>query len=225
MIISVTPVLPEHAGHSKKLLSSPYWLKCLFDHLTLFEDIPMQERITSKRFHLILWLVLISIAFLSGPTHATEPQKKHPKPQLITLQKAGSWAAICPKVNKKINKGCFLEQTLKSKKGDSPLARLLIGRFASKRQFTAIVILPLGLFLPTGVIYQVDEHKKAKMGFEKCMPDGCMATRLLNQQEIIQLKKGRKLKLTAVQNAKQALTFHFPLKGFTKTYNKAEKFF
>jgi len=75
-------------------------------------------------------------------------------------------------------------------------------------------VVPLGIAIPAGVAFKVDESKQTMMAIEQCTPVGCEAAIKLDAKLLDQFKKGQVLKVGFMIRGK-TLVVPISLKGFS----------
>ena len=77
-----------------------------------------------------------------------------------------------------------------------------------------VFALPLGVFLPPGAAYTVDEGEQHRFDFQACDSSGCMATVPLSEEELAELSGGGEISVLfkTIEDRTYGLTFE--LEGF-----------
>jgi len=83
----------------------------------------------------------------------------------------------------------------------------------------AVASVPLGVLLPFGLTWQIDNAKPVRVPYMLCDPQSCSTQLVINEQYVNSLKRGATLKLTAKNRQNQDLTIDINLAGFTATYD------
>lgn len=83
----------------------------------------------------------------------------------------------------------------------------------------AVAAVPLGVLLPFGLTWQIDNAKPVRVPYMLCDPTSCATQLVINEQYVNSLKKGSTLKLTAKNRQNQDLTIEITLAGFTAAYD------
>jgi Invasion protein B, involved in pathogenesis len=83
----------------------------------------------------------------------------------------------------------------------------------------AVAAVPLGVLLPFGLTWQIDNAKPVRVPYMLCDPTSCATQLVINEQYVNSLKRGNVLKLTAKNRQNQDLTIEINLAGFTATYD------
>lgn len=83
----------------------------------------------------------------------------------------------------------------------------------------AVASVPLGVLLPFGLTWQIDNAKPVRVPYMLCDTQSCSAQLVINEQYVNSLKRGNSLKLTAKNRQNQDLNIDITLAGFTATYD------
>jgi invasion protein IalB len=94
---------------------------------------------------------------------------------------------------------------------------------AETRAPIALVQLPLGLNLPVGAKFQVDEGKTSDLQIQTCEARGCYANLQISPDVLAALKSGKQLKVPFQNLAKETITIPMPLADFAAAYEKIKQ--
>jgi invasion protein IalB len=83
-----------------------------------------------------------------------------------------------------------------------------------------LVQLPLGLNLPGGAKFQVDDGKTADLPIQTCENRGCYASAAIGPDELAALKAGKQMKVSFQTMNKETITIPMPLTDFSPAYDK-----
>lgn len=97
---------------------------------------------------------------------------------------------------------------------------LTVRRQGEKGELTLLLALPHGLFLPSGVSYQVDEGEKATAAIQTSDQNGAYAAVPLAPALLKTLKSGTTLSIGMEAVTRKPVTIPVPLKGFTAAVDK-----
>lgn len=137
----------------------------------------------------------------------------------------GDWSVRC--VN---DTACYMEQTLRNQEGAPVLAmrvQKLSGVATSDgRQVdaSALIVAPLGVFLPEGLRLDVDGTVIGAEPFLECQPSGCISNPALTSEIVGRLKGGavanfRMRLMRADQPSGVVVTAPISLTGFTAAFD------
>lgn len=136
------------------------------------------------------------------------------------------WTVGCEKPPSEKTDRCFIYQTVVNKKSNQPVLQMAVGYLPGKTKNddrpAALLTLPLGVALPPGVGFKIDDGKMMRLQFERCVPTGCIAGFPLDNGMLDKLKKGLKVEVR-VSDGQQVVTLPISLKGFTAGFEALEK--
>jgi invasion protein IalB len=126
-----------------------------------------------------------------------------------------SWTVGCETSPDKSQEVCHIAQVVKDPESGRDMAQVAVGYFPASDDPVAIVTLPLGVHLPSGLQLQVDEGEEIRVPIEVCTPNGCQAGVNVKSPLRESLLKGATLKLTIHDPTGKAATLAVSLSGFT----------
>lgn len=173
---------------------------------------------------------------LYGQGHAQSPATKAksappvaqaaPSPTAAAGEGAGAsapppgWIARCSSVSRSSSLECAIEQSAVLTKTGQLIVLINIRVPADTRAPVALVQLPLGLNLPAGAKFQVDDSKAAELQIQTCEARGCYANMPISPEMLGTLKNGKQLKVSFQNLAKETITIPMPLGDFAAAYEK-----
>jgi invasion protein IalB len=130
------------------------------------------------------------------------------------------WAARCSSASRDAPLECAIEQNAVLTKTGQLLVLVNIRVPGDTRAPIAFVQLPLGLNLPNGAKFQVDDGKTVDLQIQTCENRGCYATAAITPELLTALKSGKQLKVSFQDLAKETITIPMPLNDFAAAYDK-----
>ena len=91
---------------------------------------------------------------------------------------------------------------------------------ADSRTPVALVQLPLGISLPAGARFGVDDGNAAELQIQTCENRGCFASTPISVDLLSALKAGKQLKVSFQTLAKETITIPMPLADFSSAYDR-----
>jgi len=128
-----------------------------------------------------------------------------------------NWLKVCDPLPDG-QKACIMRQVVLAN-GQFLGSFLLRDDPGQESRLLAVAAVPLGMLLPFGVSWQIDEAKPVRVPYILCDPMSCSTQLVINEQYVNSLKKGNKLKLTAKNQKSQDVTIEITLAGFTAAYD------
>ena len=130
------------------------------------------------------------------------------------------WAARCSSASRDAPLECAIEQTAVLSKTGQLIVLVNIRVPSDTHTPLATVQLPLGLNLPGGAKFQVDDGKVTDLQIQACEARGCYAAAVIAPDELAALRSGKQLKLSFQNLAKETITIPMPLTDFAAAYDK-----
>ncbi len=173
-------------------------------------------RLTGYRLALAGSLLAVLGSLFAAPSYAAVKKGQHFE----------DWTVGCEKPPGEKTERCFIYQTVVNKKSNQPVLQMAVGYLPGKAKNddrpAALLTLPLGVALPPGVGFKIDDGKMIRLQFERCVPTGCIAGFPLNNDLLGKLKKGLKVEVR-VSDGQKVVTLPLSLKGFTAGFEALEK--
>ena len=169
-------------------------------------DVRSGSRATVYR-HVLLLSLLLSLSPLAQAVEKGQQFK--------------DWTVGCEKLPGLSEERCFIYQTVVNKENEQPVLQMAVGYLPideNEDQPAALLTLPLGVALPPGVGFQIDEGKLVRVKYERCLPTGCIAGFPLNDEMINQFKRGNKMEVR-VHDGVRAVAMPISLSGFTAGFD------
>src|SRR5487761_208524 len=81
------------------------------------------------------------------------------------------------------------------------------------------VVAPLGVLLPSGLGLKIDNADIGRAGFVRCLPNGCIAEVVMDDNLINKLRTGKTSTFIIFQTPEEGIGFPMSLKGFGEGYD------
>ena len=130
------------------------------------------------------------------------------------------WAARCSSAGREAPLECAIEQNAILTKTGQLFVVVNIRVPGDTRAPVAFVQLPLGLNLPVGAKFQVDDGKTVDLPIQTCENSGCYASAAITSELLGALKSGKQLKVSFQNLAKETIVVPMPLNDFAAAYDK-----
>ena len=82
------------------------------------------------------------------------------------------------------------------------------------------VVAPLGVLLPSGLGLKIDNVDVGRAGFVRCLPNGCIAEVVMDDELIKKLRTGKTSTFIIFQTPEEGIGFPMSLAGFGEGYDK-----
>jgi invasion protein IalB len=154
----------------------------------------------------------------AAPTTATPAAEA--APAAAPAAPPPGWAVRCTSASREAPLECAMEQTAVLSKTGQLIVLVNIRVPSDTRVPVAMVQLPLGLNLPGGAKFQVDDGKTADLQIQTCENRGCYAGTAIAPDVLAALKSGKELKVSFQNLAKETITIPMPLTDFATAFEK-----
>jgi invasion protein IalB len=144
---------------------------------------------------------------------ATAPADGSAQPQPV-------WTSRCASDGRKAALLCEIEQSLYITKTGQLVASVNVKLPPDTRQPVMMIQLPVGLFLPAGVNFQIDEGKSQALAIQTCDLKGCYAATTVSSELLGSMKSGKRLAVVFQNLNKENVNLAFVLSGFAESYDK-----
>jgi invasion protein IalB len=182
----------------------------------------------------ILFRVAVAAAAISGVcghSHAQAPKAKNnaapmaqaapaPTSENANTPAPPGWVARCSSASRGAPLECAIEQSAVLTKTGQLIVLVNVRVPAETRVPVALVQLPLGLNLPAGAKFQVDDGKTSDLQIQTCEARGCYANLQISPEVLAALKSGKQLKVSFQNMAKETISIPMPLADFGAAYEK-----
>ncbi|NNC98954.1 MAG: invasion associated locus B family protein [Gammaproteobacteria bacterium] len=133
----------------------------------------------------------------------------------MTTDSYGDWQVIC-ETRRGSEKSCVMRQNYLSATSGERLLEVNIAKTEDGTLMT--MILPLGIYIPAGVVLQIDDFEPVRFQISFCTESGCFINEILEHGLLELMRKKISAKLTVEIN--QGVPVHPPLSisGFLDAY-------
>ncbi len=128
-----------------------------------------------------------------------------------------NWLKVCDPLPDG-QKACLLRQVILAN-GQFLGSFLLRDDPGQESRLLAVAAVPLGVLLPFGLTWQIDNAKPVRVPYMLCDTQSCSTQLVINEQYVNSLKRGNKLTLTAKNRQNEDLAIEINLAGFTASYD------
>jgi invasion protein IalB len=97
---------------------------------------------------------------------------------------------------------------------------VIVLKTADNKSRVLRVIAPLGVLLPAGLGLTIDKQDVGRAGFVRCLPRGCFAEVVMDDNLMKALRTGQSATFIIFQTPEEGIGFPLSLKGFGEGYDK-----
>ncbi len=158
---------------------------------------------------------LIGLLGIFAPASAQESATPEPK-----VDRFGDWSVVCLSLPEG-GEFCRAVQSIGVKESNQTVMEVAIGPGRPAGERLIIISVPLGVFLPPGVMMRVDGAQEQQAPFQSCSAAGCHAAFPLTEENVELLRKGKQLLVTVLDSRRQPVAVPTSLSGFSDAIAKA----
>jgi invasion protein IalB len=133
---------------------------------------------------------------------------------------AGDWQIRCDTPPGAQGEQCALIQSVVAEDRSNAGLTVIILKTADQKSKLMRVVAPLGVLLPSGLGLKLDEKDIGRAGFVRCLPNGCVAEVVMNDELLGQLKGARTATFIIFETPEEGIGFPLSLKGLGEGYDK-----
>lgn len=130
------------------------------------------------------------------------------------------WQIRCETPPGAQNEQCALFQSVVAEDRANVGLTVLVLRTADQKTRLMRVQAPLGVLLPAGLGLKVDNADVGRAGFVRCLPRGCYAEVVMDENLIKQFRNGQTATFFIFQTPEEGIGFPMSLKGFGDGFDK-----
>jgi invasion protein IalB len=97
---------------------------------------------------------------------------------------------------------------------------VMVLKTADQKSRLMRVVAPIDVLLPSGLGLKIDQSDIRRAGFVRCLPSGCVAEVVMDDNLLKQLRSGQTATFIIFQAPEEGIGFPISLKGFGEAYVK-----
>ncbi len=167
-------------------------------------------------------LCLLAALQIATPALAQSGSTANPAaPGQQTAQPAGAqpnWAVGCTEAKDNVPGTCRMAQNIVVQQSGQRLLTVLVEPRKGAPNHALVLVLPHGLFLPSGAQVQVDDGQPVSLPIQTSDANGAYAGTAISDELLASLKKGETLKIGFQSAQRQPVVVPVTLIGFTSAY-------
>jgi invasion protein IalB len=134
----------------------------------------------------------------------------------------GDWQIRCDTPPGSQSDQCALIQSVTAEDRPNVGLSVIVLRTADQKTRLLRVLAPLGVLLPSGLGLKIDQTDIGRAGFVRCLPNGCVAEVVMDDNLIRQLRTGQSATFIIFQTPDEGIGIPMSLKGFGEGYDKLQ---
>ena len=131
----------------------------------------------------------------------------------------GDWQLRCDTPPGAQTEQCALIQSVTAEDRPNVGLTVIVLKTADQKSRLMRVLAPLGVLLPSGLGLKIDNADLGRAGFVRCLPNGCVAEVVMDDNLIAQLRKGTSATFIIFQTPEEGIGIPMSLKGFGEGYD------
>jgi invasion protein IalB len=132
----------------------------------------------------------------------------------------GDWQIRCDTPPGAQAEQCVLIQSVTAEDRPNIGLTVILLRTADRKSRIMRVIAPPGVLLPSGLGLKVDNAELGRAGFVRCVPNGCVAEVVMDDNLIGKLRTGQSATFIIFQTPEEGIGFPISLKGLGEGLDK-----
>jgi invasion protein IalB len=132
----------------------------------------------------------------------------------------GDWQVRCDTPPGAQGEQCALIQSVTAEDRPNVGLTVIVLKTADQKSRLMRVLAPLGVLLPSGLGLKIDKTDVGRAGFVRCLPNGCVAEVVMDDNLVKQLRTGTSATFIIFQTPEEGIGIPMGLKGFGEGYDK-----
>lgn len=126
----------------------------------------------------------------------------------------GDWQIRCDTPPGASSEQCALVQSVTAQDRPNVGLSIILLKTADNKNRLLRVLAPLGVLLPAGLGLRIDDAEIGRAGFVRCVPDGCVAEVVMDDNLINKMKTGKSAVFIIFQTPEEGIGIPVSLNGF-----------
>jgi invasion protein IalB len=132
----------------------------------------------------------------------------------------GDWQVRCDTPPGAQGEQCALIQSVTAEDRANVGLTVIVLKTADQKSRLMRVVAPMGVLLPSGLGLKIDQADVGRAGFVRCLPNGCVAEVVMDENLVKQMRTGQTATFIIFQTPEEGIGFPMSLKGFGEGYDK-----
>ena len=132
----------------------------------------------------------------------------------------GAWQIRCDTPPGAQSEQCALIQSVTAEDRPNVGLTVIVLKTADQKSKLMRVLAPLGVLLPSGLGLKINQADIGRAGFVRCLPNGCVAEVIMDDNLIKQLRTGETATFIIFQTPEEGIGIPMSLKGFGDGFDK-----
>ena len=132
----------------------------------------------------------------------------------------GDWQIRCDTPPGAKTEQCALIQSVTAEDRPNVGLTVIVLKTADQKGRLMRVLAPLGVLLPSGLGLKIDNNDVGRAGFVRCLPNGCVAEVMMDENLLNTLRSGQGATFIIFQTPEEGIGIPMGLKGFGEGFDK-----
>jgi invasion protein IalB len=133
---------------------------------------------------------------------------------------ASPWETRCETPPGAASEQCAVVQSVVDDQRPNVTLVVIALKTADHKSRLLRVIAPLGALLPTGLDLKLDAEDVGRMGFVRCLPNGCVAETLIDDKLLQRMESAQTMTFVLFQTPEEGIGVPAPMVGFKDAFEK-----
>jgi invasion protein IalB len=160
----------------------------------------------------LLWVAAIVAGLMAGGHPAAA--------QGVVRSVFNDWQIRCSTPPGAQSEQCALIQSVTAEDRANVGLTVIVLKTADQKSRLMRVVAPMGVLLPSGLGLKIDQVDVGRAGFVRCLPSGCVAEVVMDDNLVKQLRTGTTATFIIFQTPEEGIGFPMSLKGFGDGFDK-----
>ncbi|HEU5017237.1 MAG TPA: invasion associated locus B family protein [Pseudolabrys sp.] len=162
------------------------------------------------------WAVFVLLAAGALPLGAVAPALAQGAVKSVHKD----WQIRCDTPPGAKHEQCALIQSVTSADRANVGLTVIVLKTADQKSRLMRVVAPLGVLLPSGLGLKIDNANIGRAGFVRCLPNGCIAEVVMDDDLLKKLRTGKTATFIIFQTPEEGIGFPMSLAGFAEGYDQ-----
>ena len=131
----------------------------------------------------------------------------------------GDWEMRCETPPGAQSEQCAISQFVQAEDRDGVGLNVFVFTTADRQARLLRVFAPLGVFLPAGLGLRIDDANIGMAGFVRCLPEGCMAEAIIDDELLAKLRSGGTATFIVFETPEEGIGIPISLTGFGEGFD------
>ena len=145
---------------------------------------------------------------------------EHGRAQGAVKSVHADWQVRCDTPPGAQGEQCALIQSVTAEDRANVGLTVIVLKTSDQKSRLMRVVAPMGVLLPSGLGLKIDQADVGRAGFVRCLPNGCVAEVVMDENLVKQLRTGQTATFIIFQTPEEGIGFPMSLKGFGEGYDK-----